>query len=77
MGLVETSIGQRGRPFEPWVSVRVAPPRMKDGAGLHLAAELAAALPVGRPEMLGRDAYAVHPRPRPGVMREGDQAGTG
>ncbi|WP_375768817.1 flagellar motor protein MotB [Archangium gephyra] len=59
----------------PWVSVRVAPLRMKDGAGLNLAAELAAALPVGRPEILGRETYAVNPKLQLGVMGEDYQAG--
>lgn len=80
-------LGQRGRPFvntpppngqgldEPWVSVRLAPLRMKDGAGLNLAAELAAALPVGQPEILGRDTFAVNPKLQLGVVGEGYQAG--
>jgi len=57
------------------VSVRLAPLRMKDGAGLNLAAEFAAALPVGRPEILGRDTFAVNPKPQLGVVGEGYQAG--
>lgn len=80
-------IGQQGRPFvrtpppdgqgldTPWVSVRAAPLQVKNGAGLNLAVELAAALPVGRPEILGRDTYAVSPRLQLGVQGENYQAG--
>ncbi|MFY0572353.1 flagellar motor protein MotB [Archangium lansingense] len=80
-------IAQRGRSFvrtlppngqgldEPWVSVRAAPLQVKNGAGFNLAVELAAALPVGRPEILARDTYAVSPRLQLGVQGEGYQAG--
>jgi hypothetical protein len=79
--------GQHGEPFlrtpapngqgldEPWVSVRVAPLQVKNGAPLNLAAELSAALPVGRPEILGRDAYAVNPKLQLGVQSDGAQLG--
>ncbi|WNG61930.1 flagellar motor protein MotB [Archangium gephyra] len=79
--------GQSGQPFlrtpapngqgldEPWVSVRVAPLRMKHGAPLNLAVELAAALPVGQPEILGRDVYAVNPKLQLGVQSDGAQFG--
>ncbi|HYO55257.1 flagellar motor protein MotB [Archangium sp.] len=59
----------------PWVSVRAAPLQVKNGAPLNLAAELAAALPVGRAEILGRDTYAVNPKLQVGVQGEGFQAG--
>lgn len=80
-------IGQRGQPFmrtrppngqgleDPWVSVRVAPLQVKNGAALNLAAELAAALPVGRAEILGRNTYSVSPKLQMGVQGEGYQAG--
>ena len=80
-------IGQRGQTFlhtpppdgqgldAPWVSVRAAPLQAKNGTGLNLAVELAAALPVGRPEILGRDTYAVNPKVQFSVQGEGYQAG--
>lgn len=79
--------GQRGEPFlrtpapdgqgldEPWVSARVAPLQVKHGAPLNLAVELAAALPFGQAEILGRDVYAVHPRLQLGVQSDGAQLG--
>jgi hypothetical protein len=81
-------IGQRGNTFRrtpppdgqgldsPWVSVRAAPLQVKNGASLNLAAELAAALPVGRAEILGRDTYAVHPKLQVGMQGESFQMGT-
>ena len=78
---------QQGEPFlrtpapngqgldAPWVSVRVAPLQVKHGAPLNLAAELAAELPVGQPEILGRDAYAVNPRLQLGLQSDGAQLG--
>lgn len=80
-------IGQHGQPFvrtpppngqgldAPWVSVRAAPLQARNGTGLNLAFELAAALPLGRPEILGRDTYAVNPKVQLGVQGEGYQAG--
>jgi hypothetical protein len=79
--------GQRGQSFlqtpppdgqgldEPWVSVRLAPLQVKHGAPLNLAVELAAALPFGQPEILGRDEYAVHPRLQLGLQSDGAQLG--
>jgi hypothetical protein len=59
----------------PWVSVRAAPLQVKDGAPLNLGVELAAALPLGRAEILGRDAYAVNPKLQAGIQGEGYQVG--
>lgn len=80
-------IGQRGNGFRevnppqghgfstPWVSVRVAPLQKEHGAPFNLAAELGAALPVGRPELLGRDRWALRPSLQGGVLGEGYQVG--
>ncbi|PTL76790.1 flagellar motor protein MotB [Vitiosangium sp. GDMCC 1.1324] len=59
----------------PWVSVRAAPLQVKNGAPLNVAAELSAALPVGRSEILGRDTYAVNPKLQAGIQGEGYQVG--
>ncbi|MGZ3458415.1 MAG: flagellar motor protein MotB [Archangium sp.] len=59
----------------PWVSVRAAPLQVKNGAPLNLAAELAAALPVGRTEILGRDTYAVSPKLQMGLQGDYYQVG--
>jgi hypothetical protein len=59
----------------PWVSVRAAPLQVKNGAPLNLGVELAAALPVGRAELLGRDAYAVNPKLQAGLQGESFQVG--
>lgn len=58
-----------------WVSARVAPWRMNDGAPLNLAVELTAALPVGQERLLGREDYALLPRLQAGVQGEGYQVG--
>ncbi|WP_434385754.1 flagellar motor protein MotB [Melittangium boletus] len=67
-------IGQRGQSIlglsapdgggleAAWVSARVAPWRMTGGAPLNVAAEFAAALPVGQARLLAHDAYALLPR---------------
>lgn len=59
----------------PWVSVRAAPLQVKNGAPMNLGVELAAALPVGRAEILGRDEYAVNPKLQAGIQGEGFQVG--
>jgi hypothetical protein len=59
----------------PWVSVRAAPLQVKNGAPLNLGVELAAALPVGRAEILGRDTYAVNPKLQAGLQGESFQVG--
>ncbi len=59
----------------PWVSVRAAPWQMKNGAPLNLGVELAAGLPVGREDLLGRDTYAVHPKLQLGVHGDSFQVG--
>ncbi|OJH35987.1 flagellar motor protein MotB [Cystobacter ferrugineus] len=80
-------IDQRGQRFldvapsegagldEPWLEVRAALWRMSEGAPMNVAAELAAALPVGRAELLGRDRYALAPRLQAGFVGEGFQVG--
>lgn len=60
----------------PWVSVRVAPLQMKNGAPLNVAAELAAGLPVGRQELLARDEFVLSPRLQLGLQGESFQLGT-
>lgn len=59
----------------PWVSVRAAPLQVKNGAPMNLGVELAAALPVGRAEILGRDPYAVNPKLQAGLQGESYQVG--
>lgn len=59
----------------PWVSVRAAPLQVKNGAPMNLGVELAAALPVGRAEILGRDEYAVNPKLQAGIQGDSFQAG--
>ncbi len=59
----------------PWVSVRAAPLQMKNGAPLNVGVELAAGLPVGREDILGRDTYEVHPRLQLGVQGDTFQVG--
>jgi hypothetical protein len=59
----------------PWVAVRAAPVQMKNGAPLNLGVELAAALPLGREDILGRDTYEVHPKLQLGVHGENFQVG--
>ncbi|HEX8441319.1 flagellar motor protein MotB [Archangium sp.] len=80
-------VGQRGNPTRgvrppdgqglgtPWVSVRAAPWQMKNGAPLNLGVELAAGLPVGREDLLGRDTYAVHPSLQLGLQGDNFQVG--
>ena len=82
-------VGQRGHTWRrsipppegqglstPWVSVRLAPLQVKNGAPLNVAAELAAGLPVGREELLARDAFVLSPRLQLGIQGETFQAGT-
>ncbi len=59
----------------PWVGVRAAVLRADAGAPLNLALDLSAALPVGRPELLARDEFALLPRLQASVMDEGYQLG--
>jgi hypothetical protein len=59
----------------PWVSVRAAPFQVKNGAPVNLGAELAAGLPVGRPEILGRDRFALQPQVQLGVQGDSFQVG--
>lgn len=59
----------------PWVTVRAAPLSMQRGAPINLAAELGAALPLGVPELLARDAWALRPSLQAGYVDTGFQVG--
>jgi len=60
---------------DPWLSVRAAPLQVKNGAPVNLGMELAAGLPVGRGEILGRNRFALQPQVQLGVQGDTFQVG--
>jgi hypothetical protein len=80
-------VGQWGQPYRdltpleggglgaPWLAARAALWRMSAGAPVNVAAELAAAPPLGQQRLLGRDDYAVAPRLQLGLVGEDFQVG--
>ncbi|WP_241758556.1 flagellar motor protein MotB [Pyxidicoccus parkwayensis] len=57
----------------PWVGLRAA--LLRQDFGFQVAADMSAALPLGREELLARDKYAVHPRLQLGFLAEDWQVG--
>lgn len=57
----------------PWLGVRTA--LLRQDFGFQVAADLSAALPVGKAELLARDEYAIHPRLQWGFLAETWQVG--